>query len=217
MTTKVQFVLDEAASLGRLEPIDDAIDKYRAYGVRLSFFYQSIGQLRKCFPNGQDVTLLSNVTQVFFGVNDLETAEFCSRRLGEETIVVESGGTNWSSSVQNGERGQKSHSWSKNTSSNWQQQARKLKKPEEVMALDDRTAITFTRGVPPICTRLTRYYERRYKLLGGLWRAVGTLLIAFVLFALSAMVAFAPSKPSHGRSIGPFSSPFHHSEKESDR
>ena len=216
MTNKVQFVLDEAASLGHLEQIDDALDKYRAYGVRLTLVYQSIGQLKKCFPNGQDQTLLSNASQIFFGVND-PTADYVSQRLGEETILVESGSTNWTNSVQYGEKNQKSHSRSKSTNASWQQQGRKLLKPEEVMALDDRTAITFTRGVPPICTRLTRYYERRYKLLGGLWRAVGTLLIAFVLFALSAMVAFAPSKPSHGRSIGPFSFPFHRSEKESDR
>jgi len=31
----VHFVLDEAASLGRMDALDDAVDKYRGYGVRL--------------------------------------------------------------------------------------------------------------------------------------------------------------------------------------
>jgi len=79
---RVHFVLDEAASLGHMEALDDAVDKYRGYGVRLQFYYQSLGQLKKCFPDGQEQTLLSNVSQVFFGVNDLGTAEYVSNRLG---------------------------------------------------------------------------------------------------------------------------------------
>lgn len=43
---KVHFVLDEAASLGHMESLDDAVDKYRGYGVRLQFYYQSLGSLR---------------------------------------------------------------------------------------------------------------------------------------------------------------------------
>ncbi|MBC7818250.1 MAG: type IV secretory system conjugative DNA transfer family protein, partial [Planctomycetaceae bacterium] len=59
-TNKIHFVLDEAASLGHLEVIEDAVDKFRGFGIRLQFYYQSLGQLKKCFPNGQDQTLLSN-------------------------------------------------------------------------------------------------------------------------------------------------------------
>ena len=91
--SNVTFVLDEAASLGRMDALDDAVDKYRGYGVRLQFYYQSVSQLRKCFPDGQEQTLLSNVSQVLFGTNDLPTAEYVSNRLGEQTIVVSSGGT----------------------------------------------------------------------------------------------------------------------------
>ena len=88
----VHFVLDEAATLGHMDAIDDAVDKYRGYGVRLQFYFQSLAQLRKCFPNGQDQNLLSNCSQVYFAVNDRDTAQYVSDRLGEETIVVESGG-----------------------------------------------------------------------------------------------------------------------------
>jgi type IV secretion system protein VirD4 len=159
---KVHFVLDEAASLGHLDSLDDAMNMGRGFGVRLYFFYQSLGQLKKCFPDGQDQTLLSNVTQVFFGVNDQPTAEYVSNRLGEETIIVESGGSSLGGSRQysnNSLGDNSSHSW--NTSSNWQQHGRKLLKPEEVMALSPRTAITFAPGLPPIRTQLTRYYEGR--------------------------------------------------------
>lgn len=167
-TTKVHFVLDEAASLGHMEAIDDALDKFRGYGVRLLFVWQSLGQLRKCFPDGQDQTLLSNCTQVFFGVNDADTADFVSRRLGESTIIVESGGTSSGTSRQSSQQGGGNYSYSTNTNENWQQLGRKLLKPEEVTALDPRVAITFTPGVPPIWTRLVRYYEKDFGLPCGM-------------------------------------------------
>ena len=155
----VNFVLDEAGNLGHMEALDDAVNQYRGYGVRIIFFYQALGQLKKCFPDGQDETLLSNVTQVFFAVNDLQTAEYVSNRLGDETIIVRSGGTSWGTSRQSSIKGDSSNSDSTNQNDNWAQQGRKLLKTEEVLSLSPRTAITFARGVYPICTQLVPYYE----------------------------------------------------------
>ena len=157
--SNVTFVLDEAASLGRMDALDDAVDKYRGYGVRLHFYYQSVSQLRKCFPDGQEQTLLSNVSQVFFGTNDLPTAEYVSNRLGESTIVVSSGGTGTGTSRQMSGNNQSSTGSSTNENNNWSQMGRKLLKPDEVLGLSERIAITFTPGVPPIWTTLVRYYE----------------------------------------------------------
>jgi type IV secretion system protein VirD4 len=185
---KVHFILDEAASLGHMDCLDDATDKCRGYGIRLQLYYQSLGQLQKCWPEGGDQTLLSNCTQVFFGVNDNKTAEFVSNRLGEETIVIESGGKTTSRSYQSSDHGNHA-SHSTNWNSNWQQHGRKLLKPEEVMGLDERVAITFTQGCPPIATRLVRHYEGGLKQPGWLWPMVKAftesvvLLMGFVFFA----------------------------------
>lgn len=165
---RVHFILDEAASLGHFEAVSDALDKYRGYGIRLQFYYQSMGQLKKCWPNGQDQTLLSQTTQLFFSVNDQAvgpgggTADYVSARLGEKTIIVESGGSSSSRSHSTStgpKQGGGSTSYSHTSNSNWQQQARRLHKPEEIVALDPRIAITFTPGVRPIRTTLLRYYE----------------------------------------------------------
>ena len=200
---KVHFVLDEAASLGRLEQIDDAVDKYRGFGIRLLLMYQSLGQLKKCFPDGQDQTLLSNVSQIFFGVQDFQTAEYVSGRLGEQTIIVGSGGTSRGNSRQHQDTGPASYSSSESGNTNWQQNARKLLKPEEVIDLPERTAITFTRGVPPISTTLTRYYERRWPLLTGLKQRMGTFLassiLAVVWGVVAAAVTSAPPSPQYGQ------------------
>jgi type IV secretion system protein VirD4 len=194
--TKIHYVLDESSSLGHLEALDDAVDKYRGYGVRLQFYYQSLGQLKKCFPDGQEQTLLSNVSQVFFGVNDLPTAEYVSNRLGEATIAITSGGTSTGTSRSSSANGQGSSGSSTNASDNWQQHGRKLLKPEEVMALPERTAITFTPGVPPVCTTLVRYFEEsnlgqgpgpveRYKAVAKVLFGSMALLVAAVFLAIA--------------------------------
>ncbi len=155
----VHFVLDEAASLGRMEAIEDAVVMYRGFGCRFQFYFQSVGQLKTVFPNGQDQTLLSNASQVFFATNDNATADLISQRLGEATIFVDSGGTSTSTSWQRQYLANDQASYSVSQNSHWQQQARRLLKPEEVLTLHPRIAISFTPGVRPIMTRLMRYYE----------------------------------------------------------
>jgi type IV secretion system protein VirD4 len=160
--SQVHFILDEAALLGPMTGVDDALGIGRGYGVRLQLYYQSVGQLRRCFPEGAEQTVMSNTTQVFFGVNDNATADYVSARLGEKTIVVTGGGTGYSRTYNSGTGGEAhgtSESWSTNDS--WSQQARRLLKPEEVAALSPRLAITFTPGVPPVLTKLIRYFEHR--------------------------------------------------------
>lgn len=198
-TTKVRFILDEAASLGQMDAIDDAVDKLRGYGVRLLFLFQSLGQLRKCFPDGQEQTLLSNVTQVFFGVQDQQTAEYVSSRLGETTITTESGGTSSGTSTQSSLQGE-SRGTNSSTNHNWQYMGRRLLKPEEVVALDERVAITFAPGVPPIATRLLRYYEKDFKKIKGMglfrmaFRAFCfcVVVVAFSLMVLEFVLTHAP-------------------------
>jgi type IV secretion system protein VirD4 len=185
--TLVHFVLDEAATLGHSDFLDDAVDKYRGYGVRLQFCYQSIGQLKKCFPDGQEQTLLSNVSQVYFGVNDKDTAQYVSDRLGEETIIVTSGGTSKGTTRQGSVNGPPTESRSFQESDNWAQQARRLLKPEEVTALSPRTAITFTPGCPPLKTTLIRYYEERLPAAGRPAREKSTALAWCALFLAVAL------------------------------
>src|SRR5258707_870794 len=98
--SQVHFIVDEAASLKQMDGISNALDVGRAYGIRLLLIYQSIGQLKKCFPQGQDETVLASVSKVFFSVNDLATAEYVSNSIGEATIMVESSGSSSGTSHQ---------------------------------------------------------------------------------------------------------------------
>jgi type IV secretion system protein VirD4 len=191
-TNKVNFICDEANSLGKMDQISDILAIGRGYGIRLQLYYQDCGQLKKCWPDGTDQTLLANTTQIFFGVNDQTTAEYVSNRLGEKTIIVTSGGSGDGTSEQRSHDGKGSSSSSRNNNYNWAQHGRKLLKPEEVAALPERVAITFTPGVRPLATWLARYYEPDFKKAikhssgMGLWRAS---LDTACLFLSAAMVA----------------------------
>ena len=158
---RIHLILNEANSLGHMDQLSDALAVGRGYGLRMQWYYQDVGQLKKCWPDGADQTLMANCTQVFFGVQDLPTATYVSDRLGEGTIVVESGGTSVGRSRSTPDYGAASASLSRNSNDNWSQSARKLLKPEEVLGLDERQAITFTPGLPPILSTLTRYYENK--------------------------------------------------------
>jgi type IV secretion system protein VirD4 len=205
---RIHFVLDEASALGQMDQITDLLAVGRSFGVRLQLYYQSLGQLKKCWPEGQDQTLLSNTSQVFFGVNDLPTAEYVSSRIGEQTIVVNSGGTSTSRSYQQPEGGghaSTTHSRSRND--NWQQQARKLLKPEEVMQLPERAAIAFTPGVPPILSTLVRHYEEPWLLEPPGWRKrkwqeAGALGNA-VMFLTSAVLLAAVLLAAQVQNVSP--------------
>ena len=125
----VHFVLDETSSLGHLKVLEDAIDKFRKYRVKLQFYYQTFAQLKKCWPGGQEGNLLGNTTQVFLNIHDdPEAAKYCSERLGEWTQVVSSGGRGSGTSHQTSAQGGSSGS-STNASDNWQLAARKLLQP----------------------------------------------------------------------------------------
>jgi type IV secretion system protein VirD4 len=166
---KVLFLLDEAAALGHMDCIDDAVAQLRGYGLRLFFLYQSMGQLQRCFPDGQAETFLSNCdNQIFFGLNDVKTAEYVSTRLGETTITIHQGSGGTSYSTSHDRQGGGTSSYSSNSGWNASETGRKLFKPEEVLALDERLAVVFTPAAPPLITRLVRYYEPEFKTAPGL-------------------------------------------------
>ena len=193
-THRIHMLLDESAALGHLACLDDALAIGRGYGLRIQWYFQSVSQIKKCFPEGQEQTLLSNTTQVFFAVNDYPTAEYVSARLGDETILIESGGVSRSRTRQTPDYGgHSSTSYSVNSSENWQQGARRLLKPEEILGLNERVAITFTPGCPPIRTTLERYYERGLSNKVSLWTRLKVYYccVGLFLFAVTLiLVAF---------------------------
>ncbi len=90
----VLFFLDEAAHLGKIKVLENAVTMMRGMGIRLWFVYQSIHQLNDCFGD-KAKTIIDNIdTQQYFAFNNYEAAEEVSKRIGETTISVASHGSN---------------------------------------------------------------------------------------------------------------------------
>jgi hypothetical protein len=71
-----------------------------------------------------------------------------------------------------------------------------LLKPEEILALDERVALTFVQGLPPIWTRLERYYEGRVgpPRFQGIKTFLGTIfMLAMGTFVATIATLFARS------------------------
>jgi len=73
---RIHFVCDEAgSSLGKMEQLSTALTVGRSAQIRLQLYYQDLGQLKKCWPEGGDQTLLANCSTIWFGVNENATAK----------------------------------------------------------------------------------------------------------------------------------------------
>ena len=185
----VLFMLDEFASLGRIEPISRNLAYLRKYGVRFWFFVQSLAQLRKHYPQEWEDFIANSAYQSYFGVADLETAKMVSERVGTATVATrsynQSGTQSWnegtsesettstSRSATSGAHGSttsgSSRSRTHGTSSSvggsvtagvaLNFHARRLVTPEEVLALHRFEQIVFVRGMAPMRLALLPYYE----------------------------------------------------------
>jgi type IV secretion system protein VirD4 len=155
---KIRFVLDEAAALGRLDVLETAIAQLRGYGLSCLFCYQSMGQLKRCFREGQDQTFISNMdVQVYFGTNDLVTAEYLEKRLGDATVANRSA----SGGVSSNRTEAGTYSASRGDNDGWNDSlvGRPLMKKDEILGLPDRRAIVFAPGLRPLMTTLSRSYD----------------------------------------------------------
>jgi type IV secretory pathway TraG/TraD family ATPase VirD4 len=85
------LLLDEVASLGRVQSLSDALTKGRKYGLCSMMGLQSVSQLRDVYGKDGAQTLLSCLSsQLILRANDPETAEYASQHLGECEVLRES-------------------------------------------------------------------------------------------------------------------------------
>ena len=81
-------MLDEFASLGHMQQIENAAGQIAGFGVKLWPVLQDIGQLQALYRNRWETFLGNAGLLQFFGNTDLGTLEWLSKRLGSTTIRV---------------------------------------------------------------------------------------------------------------------------------
>lgn len=150
----VLFLLDEFAALGRLEPVERAMGLMAGYGLQLWPILQDLHQLRSTYGTRAG-TFLANagVTQVF-NVNDVDTASWVSKALGDATIAYETGSTG--TSRMSLDWAGEGTSRTEGTSTHLTRRA--LLTPDEVRRLPLDRAILFLAGEAPVLARKVVYH-----------------------------------------------------------
>lgn len=91
--SRVVFLLDEFAQLGRLAAVERALALVRGYGVQFWFFLQNLPQLQAIYEKQHESFLSVSGVQQFFTPNDKETAGAISKRAGQHLVKRKSTST----------------------------------------------------------------------------------------------------------------------------
>ena len=124
----------------------------RSKGIRFNIVTQSISQMDKVYSKDERNLILENSNLVYLLTNMTETADFISKRLGKYTIAVE----NKSEGTSSG-KGQGGSSTSTNTSTS--KMGRELMTSEELMNMEEGTALYIAPRVHPFKTKLYPSYK----------------------------------------------------------
>jgi type IV secretion system protein VirD4 len=147
----VLFLLDEFATLGRLEPIERAFGLMAGYGVQLWPILQDMHQLWSAYGKGAG-TFLSNTSLLqVFNVADYDTAEWISKSLGATTVAYETAGASVS-------RAPNQFFSTHSSSTTTHLTRRELMTPDEVMRLDSSLELILRPGEAPVVAQKVRYF-----------------------------------------------------------
>jgi len=144
----VLFVLDEFAALGRLQAVETAVGLLAGYGVLLWPILQDLSQLQDLYPNRWKSFLANAGVLQAFGVNDLGTAEYLSKLLGQRTVTIRQHGRSGEVELTRG-------------SESYAPAARPLLMPQEILRLPPDEEILLLHGKAPILAERVKYYEDR--------------------------------------------------------
>lgn len=83
------FVLDEFAALGSFAQIESGASNLAGYGVKLVTVIQNIGQLQRAYEKNWETFLGNAGVIIAWGLNDKESEDYISHRVGQMMASVE--------------------------------------------------------------------------------------------------------------------------------
>lgn len=135
----LHMFLDEFANIGKLPEFDKKMATIRSRGISASIVMQSYSQGKALFKDEWDGIVGNCDTTLFLGTNDQQTAEWMSKRLGNETVISQDNSRSYGATG----------SWTKSDRT----MKRPLMEPDEVSAIADDLAIVKIRGLQPFKSR----------------------------------------------------------------
>jgi len=95
-TRRLWFIMDEMASLNKIEALPKALAEIRKYGGCIVTGIQNISQIDKIYGHEIRKTMMSLYnTKLFFRSPDADTAQWISKTLGENEIIENSEGISY--------------------------------------------------------------------------------------------------------------------------
>lgn len=144
------FLIDELPSLGLIAELPRDISTLAGYGVDFAMVVQGLDQLKSVYGNDA-ATILNNCAYKWFcGVNDLETATYLSKTLGNQTVQTKGQGTTTNFNPHGGSSG---------SSTTLGLTGRPLLMPDEILTLGRDTAILLAPGSKPQYLRPIDYWD----------------------------------------------------------
>lgn len=135
---RIWNVIDEVASIGRIQSLESSITLGRKAGLRTVIGMQSISQLRELYGRNRAETIMGSLnSSLMFGTQDPDTAEYCSRLIADAEVEI----TNTSSSRGSDDIGSRNHGENTNRT------IQRTVLPAEISALRNLTAYVVLSGV----------------------------------------------------------------------
>ena len=148
------FILDEFGNMPRLEDFATIITVARSRGVFFTLVLQDYKQLETTYKEAA-VTIRNNCnTQIFIGVNDMDTRKMFSDLMGEMSVEAKSTGvskTTGKAAENDSDGGSKS--------TNYNTVSRPLLPPNELLDLKPGTIYVYCFGFHPMKSKVTMFYQ----------------------------------------------------------
>jgi type IV secretion system protein VirD4 len=144
----VLFLIDEFASLGRIERLRRSLKLLREYRVRCVLMMQYLAQTLEQYNQSEAKAFTNIKTKIAFSTDDIQDAELLSKLLGTRTKKINTG----SQSIQ--ERGN-------SRTKSYNLQAVPLMRPEQIMRMQQISSVIIRTGHSPIKARQIRWYSDR--------------------------------------------------------
>ena len=149
----ILLVLDEFVRMGRMEQIMNIANVAAGAGVEALFVTQDTGQVEKAYgPNDARSIFGSCITKRVFNLNDIETAEWSARHLGENTV--------YSQQISEGKSVHEGRDFS------YSEQSQKLMTAEQVMGMKADELLLLVGNRSPLRAKQNMYFKSKwYRLL----------------------------------------------------
>lgn len=163
--TPVLFLLEEFAHLGKLEALESGMGIARGSDVRLWIVLQNLSQIERNYGKHAVQTFMANTGALeAFGINDNETADYLSKKIGYHVMKREAQtiakGDSTSQTITGKTEGESSTSTTAETHNvELIYQLNELTQGKEGEFNAETDKMIFVSGRPPIIVRKQPYYE----------------------------------------------------------